>query len=135
MKSPSFLKLHTHSKLQLANYKWTSLTDPATAEANLDSLVSTMKAELDDLRQMADGGALSSPHADTSPAIDGGEVTSPSDVAVGLDLQQGSSSPGTVKINWCLSLLLRLSCLASMGLLGNTGGVLSRKKIKPRFLR
>ena len=94
-----------------------------------------MKAELDDLRQLTDGGALSSPPANTSPATDGGEVTSPSDVAVGLDLQQGSSSPGTVKISWCLSLLSRLSCLASLGLLGNTDGILSRKKLSLDFLR
>ena len=69
------------------------MTDPDTVDANIDSLVSTMKAELDDLRQLGEGGGLSSAPAGTSVAADGGEMTSPSDVVVGMEGQEERSPP------------------------------------------
>ena len=64
------------------------LTSPESLKDEVSSLVSALKAELDDVRQIAQGGDLSPPPPDTQPAPpaeDGQEVTSPTDVTVAVE--------------------------------------------------
>ncbi|XP_076435109.1 uncharacterized protein LOC143274969 isoform X2 [Babylonia areolata] len=83
--------MDTGLKLQLANYNWTALTEADAQQANIQALVSTMKAEMDDLEDPQDGPSPSPPDpaGETSPTTvtspDSGEneaVTSPRGVSV-----------------------------------------------------
>ncbi|KAL8576103.1 hypothetical protein ACOMHN_001453 [Nucella lapillus] len=94
--------MDTGLKLQLANYNWTTLTEPQTRRQNIRHLVATMKAELDDLAEpmtaqddSADSAAAAHQAAgslpflspvmsveDESEAKEESEVVSPRDVTV-----------------------------------------------------
>lgn len=84
--------MDTGLKLQLANYNWTSLTDTGTRQENIRNLVSTMEAELDDLREpSAEEGSGALPSSASLEDV-GRSVTSPGDVTV--TLQTGVSVTG-----------------------------------------
>ncbi|KAK7483424.1 hypothetical protein BaRGS_00025364 [Batillaria attramentaria] len=77
--------MDTGLKLQLAGYKWTSLEHPDNRDDNIRALVSTMKAEMDKLRQEQERVVVNSLDQATSSAAAGGTgVSSLDDVELGV---------------------------------------------------